>query len=308
MRKNILGLAFVGLLALSNTGCIKKMIMDSQIKATRIGSGAADTIADYEVIRSAAAAGVLQFEGMHRLAPDNEDGLFMLLRGWAGWGYGFALDDYEVATLAGDDAAAEYHKKRTKMAYDRAIAYGLELIGHRDENFTKAKKNADTLNKWLKENFDEEEDAETLFWLGSAWIARVDLLKDEPEYVADVFVGVSILDRSRQLRPEFMDYNATSTLAAYRISVGALDEAKKMLDDALAKTKRQNLGIVMDLSRYYCAKADRENYEKLLNEVIAAEDSKPDLRLSNAIAKRRAKRGLLKAKEEDCGFTTLPAK
>ncbi len=307
MRKNFLGLAFVGLLALSNTGCVKKMIMDSQIKATRIGSGAADTIADYEMIRSAAAAGVLQFEGMHRLAPDNEDGLFMLLRGWAGWGYGFALDDFQVATLAGDDIAAEYHKKRAKMAYDRAIAYGLELLSHEDGGFDKAKKNADSLNKWLKENFDDVEDAEPLFWLGSAWMARVDLLKDEPEYVAEAYVGIAVLERSRQLQPEFMAYQATSTLAAYRVSVGAVDEAKKMLDDVAAKTKRHNLGILMDLGRYACAKADRDMHEKLLNEVIAAEDTEPNLRLSSTLAKRRAKRGITKQKMEDCGFAP-PAK
>ena len=308
MRKNLLGVAFVGLLALTNTGCLKKIMMDGQIKATRVGSGAADTIADYEVIRSAAAAGVLQFEGMHRLAPDNEDGLFMLTRGWAGWGYGFALDDYEVATLAGDDVAAEYHKKRAKMAYDRAIAYGIELLGHEDDGFMKAKKNADTLNKWLAENYDDQEDAEFLFWLGSAWLARVDLLKDEPEYVAEAYVGVAILERSVKLWPEFMSYNAAATVAAYKIGVGARDEAKKTLYDLAAKTKRHNLGILNNLARYYCAAADRANYEKTLNEVIAAEDSEPNLRLSNAIAKRQAKRALSKQKMDDCGFAAPPSK
>lgn len=302
MRKNLLGLAFVGLVALTNTGCLKKMMMDGQIKATRIGSGAADTIADYEVIRSAAAAGVLQFEGMHRLAPDNEDGLFMLLRGWAGWGYGFALDDYNVALLSGDDAGAEYHKARAKMAYDRAISYGLELVAQRDDGFAKAKKNADTLRKFLEDNFDDKEDAEPLFWLGSAWLARVDLLKDEPEYVAEAFVGVSLLEQSAKLWPDFMAYNAASTVAAYKIGVGARDEAKKTLDDIAVKTKRHNLGILNNLGRYYCATADRANYEKTLNEVINAEDSEPNLRLSNTIAKRQAKRGLHKSKMEDCGF------
>lgn len=310
MRKNFLGLAFVGLLAVSNTGCIKSMLMNGQIKSTRIGAGAADTIADYEVIRSAAAAGVLQFEGMHRLAPDNEDGLFMLTRGWAGWGYGFALDDYHVALLSGDDVGAEYHKARAKMAYDRAISYGLELVGKRDDGFAKAKKNADTLRKFLEDNFDDQEDAEPLFWLGSAWLARVDLLKDEPEYVAEAFVGVTILERSNKLWPEFMNYNAASTVAAYKIGVGARDEAKKTLEDIAAKTKRHNLSILNNLARYYCAVADRDNYEKTLNEVIAAEDTEPNLRLSNAIAKRQAKRSLHKSRMEDCGFappTSAPA-
>ncbi|MBX3226099.1 MAG: hypothetical protein KF837_02245 [Labilithrix sp.] len=296
-------------LALGSTGCIKKMILNSQIKATRIGSGAADTIADYDVVRHAAGAAVLQYEGMHRLAPDNDDALFMLLRGWAGWGYGFAQDDYEVATIAGDDNAAEYHKKRTKLAFDRAISYGLELLAKTDDGFPAAKKNADTLNKWLEDNFDDEEDAEPLFWFGSAWLARVNLLKDEPEYVAELYIGVAFLERSRKLSPEFMYYGATSTLAAYhaRSSMAELDESKKLLDFAMEKTGKKALGILLNYAKYACAKADQALYEKTMNEIIAAEDQEPNLRLQNAIAKRRAKRGLTKQVMEDCSFPPPPS-
>ncbi|HVH46876.1 MAG TPA: TRAP transporter TatT component family protein, partial [Labilithrix sp.] len=292
-------------LALGSTGCVKKMILDGQIHSTRIGSGAADTIADYEIARGAAAGGVLQFEGMHRLAPENEDALFLLLRGWAGWGYAFAQDDYEVASLAGDEATAEYHKRRTKLAYDRAISYGLELLAKQDEGFNAAKKNSDTMNAWLKAHFDDKEDAEPLFWLGSAWLARVNLLKDEPEYVADLFVGVALLERSRALDPEFMAWGATSTLAAYhaRSGMAELDESKKLLDLALEKTKGKALGIHLNYAKYACVKADQPLYEKTLNDIIAAEDTEVNLRLQNAIAKRRAKRALSKAAMEDCGFS-----
>ncbi len=309
MRNNVLGLAVVATLALGSTGCVKSMIMNSQIKATRIGAGAADTIGDYDVIRGAASAGVLQFEGMHRLAPDNEDALFMLLRGWTGWGYGFAQDDYEVATLAGDENLAEYHKKRAKLAYDRAVSYGMELLAKEDDGFPKAKKNADTIKAWIKANYDDKEDAEPLFWFGSAWLARVNLLKDEPEYVAELFVGVAFLERSRELDPAFMNYGATSTLAAYhaRSGMAELDEAKKLLDLALEKTKRQALGIQLNYAKYACAKADQALYEKMMNEILAAEDIDPNQRLQNAIAKRRAKRGLTKAAMEDCSFSTPSA-
>jgi hypothetical protein len=311
MRNNVLGIALAATLALGSTGCIKKMLLNGQIHSTRIGSGAADTIGDYEIARGAAAGGVLQFEGMHRLAPDNEDALFLLLRGWAGWGYAFAQDDYEVATLAGDEATAEYHKKRAKLAFDRSISYGLELVAKEDEGFPAAKKNADTLKVWLKEHFDDKEDAEPLFWLGSAWLARVNLLKDEPEYVAELWIGVAILERSRELDPELMAWGATSTLAAYhaRTSMAELDESKKLLDLALEKTKRQALGILLNYARYACVKSDQPLYEKVLNEIVAAEDPNPNLRLQNAIAKRRAKRALTKAAMEDCGFEmAAPAK
>ena len=306
MRTNVLGLALAATLALGSTGCVKKMLLNGQIKSTRIGAGAADTIGDYEVARGAAAGGVMQFEGMHRLAPDNEDALFMLLRGWTGWGYAFAQDDYEVATLAGDEDAAEYHKQRAKLAFDRGISYGLELLAKEDEGFSNAKKNADTFKEWLAKHFDDKEDAETLFWLGSAWLARVNLLKDEPEYVADLFVGVAILERSRELHPELMAWGATSTLAAYhaRTSMAELDEAKKLLDLALDKTQRKSLGVLVNYAKYACVKSDQALYEKVLNEVLAAEDPEPNLRLQNTIAKRRAKRALHKSAMEDCGFET----
>ncbi len=310
MRTNVLGLCFAATLALGSTGCVKKMVLNSQIHATRVGSGAADTIGDYEIARGAASAGVLQFEGMHRLAPDNEDALFLLLRGWAGWGYAFASDDYEVATLANDEATAEYHKKRAKLAFDRSISYGLELLGKKDDGFQKAKKNADTFKAWLK-NFDDKEDAEPLFWLGSAWLARVNLLKDEPEYVAELYVGVAILERSRELDPELMAYGATSTLGAYhaRAAMAELDEAKKLLDFAAAKTQRKALGVLLNYAKYACMKSDQPLYEKTLSEILAADDPDPNLRLQNVIAKRRAKRALSKSAMEDCGFTVAaPAK
>jgi hypothetical protein len=297
-------------LALGSTGCVKSMILNSQIKATRKGSGAVDTIADYELARSAAAAGITQFEGMHRLAPDNDDALFLLLRSWAGWGYAFAQDDYEVAALGNDESLAEYHRKRAKLAFDRSIGYGLELAAKRHEGFAAAKKTADTMKTWLKGFGDEEDDAEMLFWLGAAWLARVNLFKDDPELVAELYVGVSMLERSRELDPSFNFWGATSTLGAYhgRTAMAELDQAEKLLAEAAAKTKGKSLGVLLNQAKIACVKSDQPQYEKLLNDILAAEDPDPNLRLQNAIAKRRAKRGLGKAAMEDCGFTVSSKK
>jgi hypothetical protein len=306
MRLKVSTTLLAAVLALGSTGCLKKMLLNGQIKSTRVGAGAADTIGDYELARGAAQAGLMQFEGMHRLAPDNDDALFLLMRGWAGYGYAFAQDDYEVANLAGDENTAEYHKKRTKLAYDRSVSYGLELLAREDEGFPAAKKNADTIKAWLTKHFDDPEDAEVLFWTGSAWMARVNLLKDEPEYVAELFVGVAMLERSRELNPEYMGYGATSTLAAYhaRSPMAELDQAKQMFDTALEKTKRKALGIHLNYAtRYACSKSDQALYEKLLNEAVSADDPDPNARLQNTIAKRRARRALTKAAMEDCGFT-----
>src|SRR5438477_567718 len=78
-------------------GCVKKMLINGQIEGTRQASSAFDTIGDWELAYKAAASGIVQFEGMHKLAPDNDDGLFLLTKGWTGYGFGFAEDEMEDA-------------------------------------------------------------------------------------------------------------------------------------------------------------------------------------------------------------------
>ena len=56
-------------------------------------------------------------------------------------------------------------------------------------------------------------------------------------------------------------------------------------------------------TRYYCAKADKKNYDRLLTEILEAGDILPERRLNNVIAKRRAFRHLHnEVLQEDCGF------
>ena len=97
MRHLIPAVAFTATLALSSTGCLKTMILNGTIEGTRTGSEAFDTIGDYELARPAAQAGLAQFEGMHVLAPDNADALFMLTKGWAGYAFGFVEDEMQAA-------------------------------------------------------------------------------------------------------------------------------------------------------------------------------------------------------------------
>lgn len=305
MRK-IIGLALASCLAFSQLGCIKSMLTNGQIASTRKASGAFDTIADYELARSAASAGLVQFEGMHRLAPDNTDALFMLVKGWVGYGYAFPEDDYEAATLSDNSSAANYHKGRAQMAYDRALFYGLELLATRATGLDDARKDLKSMKEWLDSNFDKAEDAELLFWLGYAWLARVSIAKEDPEQVAKLWVGVAFLEHSVKLDPTFMRYGGTGTLGAYhaRSGMAELDESKKLFETAIAKTERKALILLVNYaSRYACMKNDKALYEKLLNEVVSAGDIDPTNRLQNTVAKRRAQRYLTKNwMLNECGF------
>jgi len=298
-------LAAAAALALGSNGCIKAMLTNGQISATREASGALDTVADFEVAKTAVAAGLAQFEGMHRLAPNNTDALFLLTKGWVGYGFAVAEDEMEAAQDKGDDDLAAYHKKRARMAYERAVFYGLELLRHTDDGFEKARKNEDTFKKWLDENFDDKDDAPNLFWVGYAWLARVNVSKDDAALVGELFIGVAMLEKAFKLDPAYNHYAGEVALAAYhaRTAMSEMDQSKQMFEDALAKTEHKTLVVQLNYAtRYACNKGDRALYEKLVNEVLTADDPDPQQRFTNMIAKRRARRALLKSRMEDCGF------
>lgn len=299
--------AMVGLLGMGNTGCIKKMLLDGQIESTRKGGTAFNTISDWEVARRAASAGIAQFEGMHYLAPYNENALLMLTRSWSGMAFGFIEDEMEQAQdkYGEDSETVGYHKKRAVAAYSRALFYGEKLLEMKAPGFDDAKKNVESMQAWLRNFDDPEVDAENLFWVGQAWMSRVNLMKDDPSYVAELFVGVELMKRSLELDPTWNYGSAHGVLGAYhaRTAMAELDEAKEHFDKALAISEGKSLLIKVNMAaRYHCAKVNKDAYVSTLTEVVEAGDTLPEQRLQNTIAKRRAKRLLAKWRMSSCGF------
>ncbi len=69
---------FAVLCLLTATGCLDRIILDGTLQSTRQAAKAFDTLSDLEVAKEGAGSSLVQIEGMQTLAPDNEDGLFLL--------------------------------------------------------------------------------------------------------------------------------------------------------------------------------------------------------------------------------------
>jgi hypothetical protein len=310
MRHPLHAFPVLAALALGSTGCIQSTLTNGQISATLEASAAFDTLGDYELARTAAQAGLVQFEGMHVLAPDNPDALFLLTKGWVGYAYAFVEDEMETADDAGDEDLADYHRQRARMAYDRAVFYGLQLLEQKDQGFEASKKNELSLTQWLSDHFTRKEDAAGLFWTGYGWIERVDVMKGDPTegpaFVADLYIGVAMLERAMALDPAVEHYAGLIILGAYhaRSSMAEMDQARQMFDLALAKSEGKNLMVELNYAtKYACMKGDGALYQAMLEKVLQASDPDPHQRLSNAVAKRRAKRWLGKRRvKEACGI------
>lgn len=292
-------------------GCIQQTLVDGQIKGTRRAADAVDTIADYELARSAAQAGLAQFEGLRVLSPENEDALFLLTKNWAGYAFAFVDDERERADDNGETALQEYHQERALLAYNRSILYGSELLSRRAGGFEAAKKTETALKAWLQ-RLDERADAAALLWTGYAYLLRADLMKSSgtPEGIGatgQLYVGVSMLERSTQLDPDYANSSGLVALATYHarpmVDARELEQSREMFEDTIARTRRKNLIAQVNYARgYACATGNKGLYERLLGEVLAARDPDPSQRLTNAIAKRRAARYLLPIHGKECGW------
>jgi hypothetical protein len=300
-------LATTAALALGSGGCVQQMILDGQLEATRKASATIDTLSDYEVANSAAFAGIAQLEGLHYLAPDNEDGLYLLTQAWFGATFAFIEETMEQAEdVEGTEGELYlYHQARAKAGYDRAIHYGIQLLEQKHPGFQDARKNDDTMKAWLATFTDPAHDVPNLFWTANAWLSKTNIAKEDPALVADLFIGAAMMQRAVALDEKYLYGSGHIALGAYhaRSPMAELDEGKKHFDRALAISGGKYLIAKLMLAiKYHCIKGEREPYEKLLNEVLAAGDLLPEQRLSNTIAKRRAKRYLGKERMKSCGF------
>ena len=106
---------------------------------------------------------------------------------------------------------------------------------------------------------------------------------------------------------------AETVLAAYysRSPQGAeFEQGAKMFQDVIAKTQRKSMTALYNYAtRVLCGKSDRAGYEKVMHEILDAGDVDENRRLTNNIARLKAKRALGLQRMMDCGFDmSQPAK
>ena len=290
-------------LLLGGTGCLDRIIIDGTLQSTRQAAKTFDTLSDLEVAKEGAGSSLVQIEGMWTLAQDSEDALFLLTQSWTGYASAFIEDSWEQAVDREDEDGEVLQARRAKSAYDRAVKYGTLLLEQKKPGFAAAQKNSATMKAYLA-GF-EKKDAENLLWVGLAWLSRGGVAADQPEVVADLFVGVAMLERSVELDETLAYATGLAALGAYhaRAPDAELPQAKVLFERALALTNRKALTVqLMYAQNYACQTHDAKLYRDLLNEVVSAGDVLPEQRLENEVARRKGARYLGPPRLKRCGF------
>jgi hypothetical protein len=314
--RGLLSALLAGVVAFAASSCAERyvmiqtgifprpMIFDDSLEWAREGGAAIQTIHDYDVAKDTAYGSMGTLEGLHKLVPDNEDGLLLLTKSWSGIAFGFMDDEREEAVEKKDEQLAAYHEARARAGFKRAKFYGEEMVALHADGYKAALKNADTLRAFLKDNFDDEKYAEELLWLAFSIVGRVGFDLDNPETVAELWIGVELLEHVTRLDPKVEYGSAYTMLGAAHAGLHEYTLAKTDFENALKVSGGKLLTTQVAMAmRYYCPQRDKANYFALLQAVLAAGDTLPEQRLTNTIAKRRAQRYLNnKIWQEECAF------
>ena len=305
-----------GVVSLGTAGCVREyayiqtgiypepMLYEDALSWTREAASSVNSMHDFEAARESAYGSMGMLEGLHRLVPDNTDGLLLLEKSWAGISFAFMDDEREEALDKKNEQLAAYHEARARAGFKRARFYGEELIGHRAKGFKDSLKNAATLKAWLAAHYDSKDQAEELLWLAFAIVGRIGFDLDNPEVVSELWVGVELLEHVTKLDPTIENGTPYTMLGAARAGLQEYDLAKQDFDRAVAAGGGKLMTAQLTLAqRYYCPKRDKKSYFTALHAVLDAGDTMPEQRLSNVLAKRRAQRYLAnKYWQEDCAF------
>jgi hypothetical protein len=288
--------------SLTAAGCLRRMAVDTTASVLAEGDGVARGYFDWESAGSATPAGIIQFEGMHLVSPDNEELTLMIVKAYMAYAYGWVMDAYEVAQAAGDFELAAHHKQRAFLMYSRARDLALRVVAQHDPEIRSALTlPSKELAAYLDRTFDED-DIAPLFWLMLSWTSAINN-SPNTEDLADMaelrVIAAWVIARN----PGYEDAGALVFLGGFESSMpkafgGDPKKGKEYFDRALELTQRKNQIVLINYAMMYAVNTqDRALFVSLMREIIEAPDLGAHYRMSNKVARRRATRALQRVDE-----------
>jgi hypothetical protein len=253
---------------------------------------------DYESAGIAAASGLMQLEGLHRVSPDNERLSLTLAQAYVVYAFGWVMDEAEIAQIALDYDKADRHQLRAYHMYRRAADLVLRVMRDRDPGIDKVLYgDPDKLTSYLRKHYAHREDVELVFWLALSWGSAV---TNAPSADALIDFGAvkAVARHAAHLDEGYENAGPLALIGGFEASYpeqygGDWKKGREYFERSIVLSKRRNHLHLINFARTYAINAqDKELFLSLLHEVVEAPDQGEDVRLSNKVARRRAERYL----------------
>lgn len=288
----------VSLAVLPSSGCVS-IAAGTTADVFVAASPGFDEFFELETAEIAAASAIVQLEGIRRLKPEHEDLLLQLVRAYVAFGFAFVEERMEAAGERGDTDEEERQRRRAVQLYTRARAVALFALRLQDDGLDAAMRGGEgPFVRWLREEFDDEDDAGLLFWAGYAIGARINIARDDVSAAVEFPYARALVQRSVQLDERYYHAGGHVLLGSiygeFGEAVGGNPQlSRQHFERALTITRRRTLLVQLQYATTYAAsQGNRELYERLLREIIESRIDEPSSRLANRVAQRRAARYL----------------
>ncbi len=283
--------SFLFLLLLLLTGCsTQKLVVHFTSGILVNGMAAINEESDLILAEQAIASDLKLLEALLRSDPGNTKLLLMAAEGYTGYALGFVEDQ---------------SPQRASRFYLRARDFAMTVL-KKNRSFA-AVSAGDPAKFTASLSSFKKKDVPALFWTANAWGSYINLNKTEVNALANLSKVEALMKRALQLDETFYYGGPHLFLGAILASRPAMlggnpAKAKEHFQACFRINQNKYL-----LAKYLYAKTyavqvqDRELFKNLLQEIIAAsENLLPEQRLSNEIAKKKAK--ALLQQEEDLFF------
>ncbi len=303
MRLPILLLLFP--LTGSAAGCLQRLAIDQTAELLRSGGMAVNEETDYEYASQAIPSGLVTTQGLWSNARDSRTLLLLLAQNYSGYSFGFIEELAEAAAVRGDEEESQRQYRRARRFYLRGRRYGLYLLELDHEGFNaQMRRPLAEFERYLHEEMDED-DVPALFWTAYGWASAINVSRDDMAMIADLPIAQALVQRVFELDPNFYGYGPQLFMAnvysGFPEALGGNPErGRQMYERVIRLTHgRDLLPIYMFAKTYAVQVQNRALFERLLRKVLETPDHNQakDKRLTNAIARRRARRLLAQVGE-----------
>ena len=261
------------------SGCLQTIAVKSLGGIMDNGFEVLNEEQDLGIAEISIASNLKLLESILKSDPDNQHYLLLASLGYSSYALGFVEDD---------------STERASFFYLRAKEYGMKIL-------TSNKKFADAKDKGVEEFRDAlnsffKEDVPSVFWTATGWGSYISLNLTDPSAIADLPKVEAMMKWAIQKDPLYFyggAYFFLGTLYGSRPQMlgGNPDSSKEYFETCLKINSRKFLLTYVYYARSYAVQTqNRELFEQCLNRVDTTSiDILPKARLSNAIAKKKAK-------------------
>ncbi|MBI3195175.1 MAG: hypothetical protein HYZ34_12035, partial [Ignavibacteriae bacterium] len=269
---------YILLLSLLFVGCIQQIAISSIGGIMDNGFDVLNREEDLDIAEKSIASNLKLLEAVMESDKENEHFQLLASMGYSSYALAFA-----------EDATPE----RAKLFYLRGRDYGLKIL-IQNKTFAHAL-DTDITEFTSALNTFSKDDVPAVFWTAIGWGGYIYLSLTNPDAIADVPKVEAMMQFVKEKQPEFYQGGAYFFLGTlYGSTPAALggkpERAKAQFDEALKINNGKFLMTYVYMAKTYAVQSqNKELFESCLTTVDTTSlDVLPELRLSNAVAKKKA--------------------